>query len=158
MAPELGLFLDECYYGAYNTQFGALHGEIHLSEFQDQVDAFKRAQLYPHIAARDAAEGVNAEWLQTLTDRYYRFRAWHGAIKSGTPLRRVHGDPGPRRADAGEKRRDRGDARAGWGPPRGPRDGQKRTRFGRALGPQREKRPPRQQGGAGLNVSAEFSD
>ena len=118
MAPELGLFLDECYYGAYNTQFGALHGEIHLSEFQDQVDAFKRAQLYPHIAARDAAEGVNAEWLQTLTDRYYRFRAWHGAIKSGTPLRRVHGDPGPRRADAGEKRRDRGDARAGWGPPR----------------------------------------
>lgn len=41
MAPELGLFLDECYYDSYNTQFGKLHGEIHLSDFQSHVDAFK---------------------------------------------------------------------------------------------------------------------
>ncbi|RMZ53221.1 hypothetical protein APUTEX25_005210, partial [Auxenochlorella protothecoides] len=71
MAPELGLFLDECYYDSYNTQFGKLHGEIHLSDFQSHVDAFKAAQLYPHIAAQDEKEGVNAVWFTTLTDRYY---------------------------------------------------------------------------------------
>lgn len=144
MAPELGLFLDECYYDAYNAQFGQLHGEIHLSEFQDQVDAFKASQLYPHIAARDAEEQVNAGWLDGLTDRYYRFRGWRTAIQSGKPMRATHGErPGT------------GDKRGSSGPSQ---DSIKRTRFGRVKGPPRTDRRAKVAQQAAASVSAEFSD
>jgi hypothetical protein len=41
MAPELGLFLDECYYSAYNKQWGDLHCALQQADFQQQVDEFK---------------------------------------------------------------------------------------------------------------------
>lgn len=42
MAPELGLFLDECVFESYNDRWGS-HREacVRLAAFQDQVDAFK---------------------------------------------------------------------------------------------------------------------
>lgn len=76
MAPELGLFLDECYYSAYNKQWGDLHCALQQADFQQQVDEFKYKRLYPHIAERDAAEGVNATWLKTLNEANYRFSEW----------------------------------------------------------------------------------
>jgi hypothetical protein len=44
-------------------------------------------RLYPHIAERDAAEGVNATWLKTLNEANYRFRhaGWAGLHKSCHP-------------------------------------------------------------------------
>lgn len=41
MAPELGLFLDECFFDAYNKQWGEMHSELKLSDYQADVDAFK---------------------------------------------------------------------------------------------------------------------
>ena len=41
MAPELGLFLDECYFDAYNAQWAALHSRLALADFQREADAFK---------------------------------------------------------------------------------------------------------------------
>ena len=41
MAPELGLFLDECFFAAYNAQFGKLHEELALEPYADKVAAFK---------------------------------------------------------------------------------------------------------------------
>lgn len=41
MAPELGLFLDECFFDAYNKQWGELHSVLKLSDYQAEVDAFK---------------------------------------------------------------------------------------------------------------------
>ena len=41
-APELGLFLDECIFKSYNDRWGNdREAQISLSDFQDQVDAFK---------------------------------------------------------------------------------------------------------------------
>lgn len=42
MAPELGLFLDECVFKSYNDRWGNdREAQVCLSDFQEQVDAFK---------------------------------------------------------------------------------------------------------------------
>lgn len=42
MAPELGLFLDECYYESYSKQWGHQHGgDLALAPFAQDVEAFK---------------------------------------------------------------------------------------------------------------------
>jgi hypothetical protein len=42
LAPELGLFLDECIFEAYNDRWGAdREATVRLSAFQAQMDAFK---------------------------------------------------------------------------------------------------------------------
>ena len=42
MAPELGLFLDECVFKSYNDRWGNdREAQVSLSDFQEQVDAFK---------------------------------------------------------------------------------------------------------------------
>jgi tRNA U38,U39,U40 pseudouridine synthase TruA len=76
MAPDLGLFLDECYYGNYNERFGYLHEALQLSDFSIEVATFKKERLYPMIAARDTAEIVNASWLSTLVEPAFKFRSW----------------------------------------------------------------------------------
>ncbi|EIE26889.1 pseudouridine synthase, partial [Coccomyxa subellipsoidea C-169] len=64
MAPELGLFLDECVFESYNDRWGNdREACVRLAAFQDQVDAFKRERIYPHIASYDAKNGTNAAWL-----------------------------------------------------------------------------------------------
>jgi hypothetical protein len=87
MAPELGLFLDECVYEAYSKQYGDLHEPLRLGAYAARVAAFKAAHLYPHIAARDAEEGVNSGWLGNLTAERYRFAEWP-AMAAGRALPR----------------------------------------------------------------------
>ncbi len=41
MAPELGLFLDECFYESYSKQWGHQHGELGLAPYAQEVQAFK---------------------------------------------------------------------------------------------------------------------
>lgn len=70
LAPELGLFLDECFFEAYNDRWGSNRAAtVRLSAFQEQMDAFKvgwdncpyliHSQVAPaafqpqHAAARD---------------------------------------------------------------------------------------------------------
>lgn len=49
MAPELGLFLDECIFEAYNDRWGSQREEtVRLSAFQAEVDAFKVGIMLPH--------------------------------------------------------------------------------------------------------------
>lgn len=77
MAPELGLFLDECYFDAYNTGFGErLHEALVLSDFQRPVAEFKAAWLYPHIAQTDATEHINASWIRQLHTLSFEPGAW----------------------------------------------------------------------------------
>jgi len=53
-APELGLFLDECIFKSYNDRWGNdREAQISLSDFQDQVDAFKVSH---------GSRGQLAEW------------------------------------------------------------------------------------------------
>ena len=36
----------------------------------------QRDKIYPHIASHDAALGINAAWLQCLTDANFKFSQW----------------------------------------------------------------------------------
>lgn len=112
LAPELGLFLVETYYDAYNRKWGELHGNVAMAPYQDAIDAFKMSPLYPHIAARDKAERVNYMWLRTLNERNYEFTTWdhtksnkaEGSGGSNT-LRKNYGtprNPGKRGFNAGQ--------------------------------------------------------
>jgi hypothetical protein len=101
MAPELGLFLDECVYEAYNMQYSDLHEPLRLSLYAERVAAFKAAHLYPHIESRDVAEGVNAAWLAELTEERYKFSQWPAMML--TP-RAPGGGAGNRNGTGGRKR------------------------------------------------------
>ena len=36
----------------------------------------QRDKVYPHIASHDAALGINAAWLNCLTDANFKFSQW----------------------------------------------------------------------------------
>ncbi|GAB4822384.1 hypothetical protein N2152v2_009430 [Parachlorella kessleri] len=91
MAPELGLFLDECFYESYSKQWGHQHGELGLAPYAQEVQAFKDSWLYPHIARRDAEEGVNASWLRQLNNSNYEFSRWADAVAGRLPAGVVGG-------------------------------------------------------------------
>lgn len=76
MAPDLGLFLDECLYGAYNDRWGGHHEVLSLANYADRVAAFKEEQLYPRIALRDEEEKVNATWRCSVTETNFHFKTW----------------------------------------------------------------------------------
>lgn len=76
MAPDLGLFLDECYYEAYNNRWGHQNEHLQLSDWQGAVDEFKKEKLYPALAKRDLEENTNAIWLYGLKDSTYKFSEW----------------------------------------------------------------------------------
>ncbi|KAK9813288.1 hypothetical protein WJX72_011914 [[Myrmecia] bisecta] len=77
MAPELGLFLDECYFHSYNDRWGNERDErITLEGYQEVIAEFKNKRLYPHIANKDGAEQVNATWLRSLNERNHQFSLW----------------------------------------------------------------------------------
>ena len=78
--------------------------------YQDSQSTFvfvplQNAWLYPHIARRDAEEGVNASWLRQLNNSNYEFRRWADAVAGRLPagvvggLRGV-GKPPPKGAGA----------------------------------------------------------
>lgn len=81
MAPDLGLFLDECVFKAYNDRWKDLHGPLSFDIYRDEVEKFKMAKLYPSLARRDREENVNASWLQGIHEDAFKFSTW----KSGKP-------------------------------------------------------------------------
>jgi tRNA pseudouridine38-40 synthase len=81
MAPDLGLFLDECIFKAYNDRWKDLHGPLSFDVYRDEVEKFKMAKLYPSLAHRDREENVNASWLQGIHEDAFKFSTW----KSGKP-------------------------------------------------------------------------
>lgn len=91
MAPDLGLFLDECYFDGYNKQWAELHERLCLDDFAEDVARFKKECIYPHIRLRDREDNVNAIWLSSVNELHYKFSTW------GT--KREH-----RRAAHGERR------------------------------------------------------
>eukprot|EP00271_Cylindrocystis_brebissonii_P006772 TRINITY_DN1956_c0_g5_i1.p1 TRINITY_DN1956_c0_g5~~TRINITY_DN1956_c0_g5_i1.p1 ORF type:complete len:710 (+),score=141.78 TRINITY_DN1956_c0_g5_i1:185-2314(+) len=71
MAPELGLFLEECFYPGYNNRFASTHDSLTINKFRDQVDEFKQTVIYPHIAGTEAKDHTLANWIYNLNDRNY---------------------------------------------------------------------------------------
>ena len=66
MAPELGLFLCECIYHAYNTRYAESHEPLALDDYADDVEAFKKSHIYPHMASTEKEEGTMEAWVRML--------------------------------------------------------------------------------------------
>ena len=66
MAPELGLFLCECIYHAYNTRYAGRHEPLALDDYAADVDAFKESHIYPHMAHTEKTEGTVEAWVRML--------------------------------------------------------------------------------------------
>ncbi|OUS45186.1 tRNA pseudouridylate synthase [Ostreococcus tauri] len=66
MAPELGLFLCECIYKAYNDKFGSVHDNFELEKYRDKSEAFKRAHVYTHIARQEREQSTLRNWIKDV--------------------------------------------------------------------------------------------
>ena len=75
MAPELGLFLCECQYDAYNKRFSAEREPLRLENWRDKVDAFKHQTVYQHIYDREYVMKDNmGEWIRKFISDKNGFR------------------------------------------------------------------------------------
>lgn len=96
MAPDLGLFLDKCYYEAYNKQWGSVHEMLDGDVYAKEIEEFKMTTLYPKLAERDAEENVNAEWLAGLHEGSYKFSQWKSGKATGAAPNRSSKNDGKR--------------------------------------------------------------
>ncbi|CAI5459328.1 unnamed protein product [Closterium sp. Yama58-4] len=71
LAPELGLFLVECMFPAYNNKWAASHPLVTLEPFREAAERFKEDVVYPHIVSTERKTHVFATWLSNLNDRNY---------------------------------------------------------------------------------------
>jgi tRNA pseudouridine38-40 synthase len=75
MAPELGLFLCECQYDAYNKRFSAEREPLRLENWRDKVEAFKHETVYKHIYDREYVIKDNmGEWIRKFISDKHGFR------------------------------------------------------------------------------------
>ncbi|KAL6212734.1 hypothetical protein ACLB2K_017952 [Fragaria x ananassa] len=70
-APEVGLYLDECFFSSYNQKWGDTHEEVSMKGYEAEAEAFKMEHIYTHIGATEHKEGVVGLWLHSLNHRNY---------------------------------------------------------------------------------------
>lgn len=70
-APELGLYLDECFFSSYNNKWKDSHEELSMKVYEDEAEEFKMKHIYSHIASTEYKEGVVGLWLHSLNHRNY---------------------------------------------------------------------------------------
>jgi len=68
MAPDLGLYLCECIFGAYNERWAGSHEQLSLAGCGDAPAEFERQKVLGHIVATEQREGVFAAWLRELLE------------------------------------------------------------------------------------------
>ncbi|KAL0438343.1 UNVERIFIED_CONTAM: tRNA pseudouridine synthase 1 [Sesamum latifolium] len=71
MAPEVGLYLDECFFSSYNQKWKDSHEELSMKPYADEAEEFKMKYIYTHIASTEHKDGVVALWLHSLNYRNY---------------------------------------------------------------------------------------
>ncbi|XP_051123932.1 uncharacterized protein LOC127246536 [Andrographis paniculata] len=70
MAPEVGLYLDECFFTSYNKKWGDSHEELSMKDYTEVAEAFKMKYIYSHVASSEKKDGVAALWLHCLNRHY----------------------------------------------------------------------------------------
>ncbi|KAF8022640.1 hypothetical protein BT93_F0222 [Corymbia citriodora subsp. variegata] len=70
-APEVGLYLDECFFTSYNNKWKDSHEELSMKDYEKEAEDFKMKYIYSHIALTEHKEGVVALWLHSLNHRNY---------------------------------------------------------------------------------------
>ncbi|KAG6435300.1 hypothetical protein SASPL_100170 [Salvia splendens] len=71
MAPEVGLYLDECFFSSYNQKWKHTHEELSMKDYAEEAEDFKMKYIYSHIAATEHKYGAVAVWLHSLNYRNY---------------------------------------------------------------------------------------
>ncbi|KAG2303388.1 hypothetical protein Bca52824_032039 [Brassica carinata] len=71
MAPEVGLYLDECFFTSYNKRFKVTHEEVSMEEYKEVAEEFKWKHVYSHIGSAEEKDGIVAIWLHSLNERNY---------------------------------------------------------------------------------------
>lgn len=71
MAPEVGLYLDECFFTGYNNKWKDTHEEVSLKAYSEAAEEFKMKYIYSHIGSTEHKEGTIAVWLHSLNHRNY---------------------------------------------------------------------------------------
>ncbi|KAK8916079.1 putative tRNA pseudouridine synthase [Platanthera zijinensis] len=75
-APEVGLYLDECFFSSYNKKWKDSHEEVSMEAYADEAENFKLKYIYSHIASMEHKEGAVALWLHSLNHRNYPDFRW----------------------------------------------------------------------------------
>ncbi|KAF7806515.1 tRNA pseudouridine synthase A, mitochondrial isoform X1 [Senna tora] len=70
-APEVGLYLDECFFSSYNQKWKDTHEEVSMKTYEKEAEDFKMKYIYSHIASTEQKDGVVAIWLHSLNHRNY---------------------------------------------------------------------------------------
>lgn len=70
-APEVGLYLDECFFSSYNQKWKNTHEEVSMKAYEEEAEEFKLKHIYSHIASTEHKEGAVAVWLHSLNFRNY---------------------------------------------------------------------------------------
>ncbi|KAK7388352.1 hypothetical protein VNO78_23167 [Psophocarpus tetragonolobus] len=70
-APEVGLYLDECFFASYNQKWKDSHEELSMKAYEKEAEEFKMKYIYSHIASTEQKEGTVALWLHSLNHRNY---------------------------------------------------------------------------------------
>ncbi|XP_065881579.1 uncharacterized protein [Euphorbia lathyris] len=70
-APEVGLYLDECFFTSYNKKWKDSHEELSMKDYEEVAEDFKMKYIYSHIASTEHKEGAVALWLHSLNHRNY---------------------------------------------------------------------------------------
>ncbi|KAJ6829031.1 uncharacterized protein M6B38_359495 [Iris pallida] len=70
-APEVGLYLDECFFTSYNNKWKDSHEEVSMEDYAEQAEEFKLKYIFSHIASMEHKEGAVALWLHSLNHRNY---------------------------------------------------------------------------------------
>nr|XP_043632905.1 tRNA pseudouridine synthase A-like [Erigeron canadensis] len=70
-APEVGLYLDECFFSSYNQKWKDTHEEVSMKAYAEEAEEFKLKHIYSHIASTEHKEGSVAVWLHSLNYRNY---------------------------------------------------------------------------------------
>lgn len=71
VAPEVGLYLDECFFSPYNKKLKAGEEEVSMKAYTEEAEDFKLKYIYPHIASTEHKDGTVALWLHYLNHRNY---------------------------------------------------------------------------------------
>ncbi|XP_004507719.1 uncharacterized protein [Cicer arietinum] len=70
-APEVGLYLDECFFTSYNQKWKDTHEEVSMKAYEKEAEDFKMKFIYSHIASTEQKEGTVGLWLHSLNHRNY---------------------------------------------------------------------------------------
>lgn len=71
MAPEVGLYLDECFFTSYNQKWKDSHEEVSMKDYEAESEDFKVKHIYSHIASSEHKDGAVGLWLHSLNYRNY---------------------------------------------------------------------------------------